>query len=67
GFLKIGLILSVVLIIFDKLNRALPIVKEENLQSSILYAPVKNIAPMIFPTILKKEWEPVKKDHKTTI
>lgn len=67
GFLKIGLILSVVLIIFDKLNKAMPFVKEENLQSSILFAPVKNIAPMIFPTILKKEWEAVKKDHKTTI
>ena len=60
GFLKIGLILSVVLIIFDKLNKAMPFVKEENLQSSILYTPVKNIAPMIFPSIIKKEWEAVK-------
>ncbi len=67
GFLKIGLILSVVLIIFDKLNKAMPFVKEENLKSSILYFPVKNIAPMIFPSILKKEWEAVKKDNKTTI
>lgn len=67
GVVKIGLILSVVLIIFDKLNRAMPFVKEENLESSILYTPVKNIAPMIFPSILKKEWEAVKKENKITI
>ncbi len=67
GFIKIGLILSVVLIIFDKLNKAMPFVKEENLENSTLYTPVKNIAPMIFPSILKKEWEAVKKDNKITI
>jgi len=67
GFLKIGLILSVVLIIFDKLNKAMPFVKEENLQNSILYTPVKDIAHMIFTSILKKEWEAVKKDNKITI
>jgi len=61
GFLKMGLILSVVLIIFSKLNKALPFVGEETLATSVLYKPVKNIAPMLFPSILKKEWEAVKK------
>ena len=61
GFLKIGLILSVVLIVFDKLNKAMPFVKEEIVQESMLYAPVKKIAPMIFPSILKNEWDAVKK------
>jgi len=64
---KFGLIISVVLIIFDKLNKAVPFVKEENLENSILYIPVKNMAPMIFPSILKKEWEAVKEDNKITI
>jgi len=45
----------------------MPFVKKENLESSILYTPVKNIAPMIFPSILKKEWEAVKKENKITI
>lgn len=61
GFLKMGLILSVVLIIFSKLNKALPFISEETLEASILYKPVKKIAPTIFPSILQKEWEAVKK------
>ncbi len=61
GFLKMGLILSVVLIIFSKLNKALPFISEETLKASILYKPVKKIAPTIFPSILQKEWEAVKK------
>jgi membrane protein required for colicin V production len=61
GLVKIGLILSVVLIVFDKLNRNLPFVNEEKLDTSILYKPVKNLAPMIFPSILEKESEAVNK------
>ena len=61
GVIKIGLILSVVLIVFDKLNRNLPFVNEEKLQTSILYKPVKNLALMIFPSILEKEYEAVNK------
>lgn len=61
GFVKVGLILSVVLIVFDKLNRNLPFVNEEKLEASILYKPVKNLAPMIFPSILEKESEAVNK------
>jgi len=61
GFLKMGLILSVVLIIFSKLNSVMTFVEEEKLETSLLYIPVKNIAPLLFPSILKKEWEAVKK------
>ncbi|NNC70022.1 MAG: CvpA family protein [Flavobacteriaceae bacterium] len=57
GLVKVGLILSVVLIIFDKLNRNLPFIKEDKLEASLLYKPVKNLAPMIFPSILEKEIE----------
>lgn len=55
GLAKIGLILSVVLIVFDKLNKTLPFVNEESFQNSILYNPVKDFAPMIFPSILKRD------------
>lgn len=61
GVTKLALILSVALIVFDKLNRNMPFVKEEQIQNSILYTPVKNFAPFIFPSILEKEWEAVKK------
>ena len=61
GLAKIALMLSVVLIILSKLNKAMPFVEEETLQDSVLYNPVKNLAPTIFPSILDKEWEAVKK------
>ncbi|SHG88880.1 CvpA family protein [Winogradskyella jejuensis] len=53
GALKIGLILSVLLIVFNKLNNTLPFMEEEELKESILYKPVKSLAPMIFPTLIK--------------
>ncbi|MCK8480243.1 CvpA family protein [Psychroserpens algicola] len=54
GALKIGLILSVLLIVFDTMNNSIPFADEEDLETSILYKPVKSLAPMIFPSILNK-------------
>ncbi|WP_299528128.1 CvpA family protein [uncultured Lutibacter sp.] len=53
GALKIGLILSVVLLIFTKLNNSIPFISSEQKEVSILYEPVKNLAPMLFPNFLK--------------
>lgn len=55
GIVKIGLILSVVLIVFDKLNNTLTFVKEDHVNNSILYSPVKNLAPLLFPSIVDRE------------
>lgn len=55
GGLKIGLILSVVLIIFGKLNSTIPFFSDEELGKSALYKPVKSLAPMIFPSIIKSD------------
>jgi len=52
GALKIGLILSVVLIIFDRINNSITFIGEEYIESSALYKPVKGLIPMIFPNIL---------------
>ena len=49
----IGLILSVLLIVFDKMNNTITFVDEENIEDSLLYKPVKGLAPMIFPSIIK--------------
>ena len=57
GALKIGLILSVLLIVFDNMNRTIPFVDKADLEDSILYKPVKSLAPMIFPSIIKAEDE----------
>jgi membrane protein required for colicin V production len=55
GVLKIGLILSILLIVFNKLNNTLPFMEQDDLEESILYKPVKSIAPLIFPTLIKSE------------
>jgi membrane protein required for colicin V production len=55
GALKIGLILSVVFIFFGKINDTIPFMKKKTLEESILYEPVKKVAPTIFPSIIKSE------------
>lgn len=59
GALKIALVLSFILLFFNKINSTLPFVKKEMIDNSILYKPVSDIAPMIFPYFLetKKELE----------
>ena len=54
GILKIGLILSVLIIVFDSMNKTIPFVDDKDIEDSILYNPVKSIAPAIFPSILNK-------------
>jgi len=55
GGLKIALILSVVLIVFNKMNSTVTFVNDEKLKDSLLYKPVKSLAPLLFPSILKTE------------
>ena len=55
GGLKVGFILSVILIVFDSLNNTLPFTDKEDIEDSILYEPVKSLAPAIFPSILNKK------------
>ena len=53
GVLKVGLILSIVLLIFSKLNDTIPFISNEQKENAILYEPVKNLAPTLFPDFLK--------------
>ncbi len=55
GALKIGLILSIILIVFNKMNSTIPLIEEHEIEDSILYNPVKSIAPIIFPSIIKED------------
>jgi len=52
GALKIALILSVVLNILDRMNNTITFVEEENIDDTVLYKPVKDLVPTIFPNIL---------------
>ncbi|WP_299098441.1 CvpA family protein [uncultured Winogradskyella sp.] len=66
GALKIGLILSVVLIVFHKMNNTLPFMEQEDLEESMLYKPVKSLAPMIFPNLIKSEDEPIIREEASS-
>ncbi len=52
GLVKIGLLLSIVFIFFDNVNDTIKLVDKKTVEESILYKPVKSIAPTIFPTIV---------------
>ncbi|WP_026754592.1 CvpA family protein [Sediminibacter sp. Hel_I_10] len=54
GVLKIGLILSIILIVFENMNDTIPFTDKEDLEDAVLYKPVKQLAPMIFPSIINK-------------
>lgn len=55
GGLKIALILSVILNIFDSFNRAIPMTDEETIENSALYTPMKSFVPAIFPILMEKK------------
>lgn len=57
GVLKIGLILSIVLMIFSKMNRTIPFLEDEDINDSVLYEPVKSLAPLLFPNMIDTEEE----------
>ncbi|MEM1002438.1 MAG: CvpA family protein [Bacteroidota bacterium] len=50
GLVKIGLILSIVLLLIDKVDAKIPFLTPKELQKSSLYVPVKSLAPSIFPS-----------------
>ncbi|MEN3323628.1 CvpA family protein [Mariniflexile soesokkakense] len=52
GGLKIAVILSALLIIFEKMNRTIPFTAEKDKEASTLYSPLKSIIPLIFPSLI---------------
>ena len=57
GILKIALILSIIFTFFGRVNNTIPFIKQETLDESLLYSPVKKIAPALFPSIIKEDKE----------
>ena len=66
GVLKMGLILSVVLIVFNRINVLLPMASEEELENSVLYTPIKSLVPTIFPNILNADESPNETEDNET-
>ncbi len=51
GVLRSALILSIILVVFDKIDEDVEILSREAKEESRLYAPIRNFAPAIFPFI----------------
>jgi len=64
GLIKMGLILSILLIIFEKMNNTITFVNEEHTKDSILYKPVKSLAPLLFPIIIKADDDTENKENE---
>lgn len=54
GTLKIAVILGALLIFFDKSNNQLGFIKQESIEESTLYAPIKEIGAFVFSKVLKE-------------
>lgn len=52
GSLKIAVVLSAILIVFEKLNTTIPFTEPEDKDISVLYKPVKSVLPLIFPSLM---------------
>ncbi len=57
GALKVAVILGALLIFMERSNRTLGFVKQETLDSSKLYEPIKEIGALVFSKVLRVEVE----------
>ena len=51
--LKVGLVLSIILLVLHKFSDNIPFIDEEEQEESVLYRPVKELAPTLFPNFVK--------------
>src|SRR5690606_37981033 len=54
GTLKIAIILGALLVFFDKSNNQLGFIKQESIEESTLYAPIKEIGAFVFSKVFKE-------------
>ncbi|MGA8854129.1 MAG: CvpA family protein [Christiangramia sp.] len=54
GLIKSAFVASVIIMFFKATNERIEIVEDQTLEDSILYEPVKGIAPIILPSIIKQ-------------
>lgn len=54
GVVKVAVILGALLVFFDRVNTSAGLVKDENMEQSVLYEPIKQIGALIFDYVLKE-------------
>lgn len=62
--LKMALILSVIINLFNYAGHIKPIIPENHKQESVLYYPVSKIAPAVFPFLRFEDWKNKLKESK---
>lgn len=65
GVLKTAFILSIMIVVIEKISPTLLLIGEETKEESALYHPIHNLAPMVFPIILEAD-ELIKDDTEDT-
>ena len=53
GVVKYALILSVIFLVYDQINKSIKFVDKKKVKKSVLFDPVKNFAPTIFPNLVE--------------
>ncbi len=64
GVLKVAVILGAILVFFDRTNSSVGMIKNETVQKSVLYNPIKDIGALVFSKVLKED---PAKDNKESL
>ncbi|SIS39754.1 membrane protein required for colicin V production [Zobellia uliginosa] len=64
GVVKVAVILGALLIFFERVNNSSGVVKDETMQESVLYGPIKEIGAFIFSKVLKED-SPIQPKEET--
>lgn len=67
GALKIAVIVSVLLTFFSRINNTIPFVEKETIEKSVLFKPVKDIIPILFPNFGEEADDIIEKEIRKTI
>lgn len=54
GMVKVAVILGALLVFFERVNTSAGLVKDENIEQSVLYEPIKQIGALIFDYVLEE-------------
>ena len=55
GVVKVAVILGALLVFFDRVNTSAGLVKDESMERSVLYRPIKEIGALIFDQVLEEK------------
>lgn len=71
GLIKYAFLISIILVIINAINRNLNFLSDEKTESSLLYKPLSNFAPTIFPYLnfekIREDIEEFRKDEEIVI